>query len=451
MIFHRSIVTDQRGAVAILAGFLLIPLIAFIGGAIDLVRVFQLESKLQSALDNAALSAASLTNNQSIDQVINEYIAANLGDAESQIHNLTISPTSDISSNTREVIINAQGTIPALFLGVVGIDSLPVGATATAFQGRETVEIAMVLDVSFSMRGAKLASLEDAAIAFVEQVLTEETMERTTISLIPYGGSVNIEPLFDSYVIPLDDPDVNLDPSTSEYRDADFAHEKFRFTSGTHCLDYADDEFDEAVLPSNARSQVPDFVGAGKEPWCPADTSTVLLNSNNSTSLSTALQGLSLSAGTATDVGMSWGLKALSPSWRGLLGGDQPDRPTDFDDENTLKAVVLMSDGATTAQRRPKDPSLGTIRVKVNGKKNVQEKRTKEESRDLLLSICEDAKSKDIVIFTIGFQIEAGTTEESDLQNCASSLGHFFLVEDLDIESAFESIASSISALRLTQ
>lgn len=68
---------------------------------------------------------------------------------------------------------------------------------------------------------------------------------------------------------------------------------------------------------------------------------------------------------------------------------------------------------------------------------------------DRLLSICDEAKDEGIVIFTIGFQVPSGARDI--MEECASSPTYFYNVEDLDIDDAFASIATQISALRLIQ
>ena len=64
-----------------------------------------------------------------------------------------------------------------------------------------------------------------------------------------------------------------------------------------------------------------------------------------------------------------------------------------------------------------------------------------------LAQICTAAKNRGIVIFTIGFNVsDHGAQVMSD---CASSPNHFYRIADLDISSAFDSIANQISQLRL--
>ena len=64
-------------------------------------------------------------------------------------------------------------------------------------------------------------------------------------------------------------------------------------------------------------------------------------------------------------------------------------------------------------------------------------------------AICDAAKAQGIIIFTIGFEV---TDRAADvMESCASSPSHFYRVEGLEIASAFNSIASNITSLRLVQ
>ena len=64
-------------------------------------------------------------------------------------------------------------------------------------------------------------------------------------------------------------------------------------------------------------------------------------------------------------------------------------------------------------------------------------------------AICDAAKAKNIVVFTIGF--EAPYDGRAVLKDCASSDAHYFDVDGLEISDAFAAIASSIAQLKLTQ
>lgn len=68
---------------------------------------------------------------------------------------------------------------------------------------------------------------------------------------------------------------------------------------------------------------------------------------------------------------------------------------------------------------------------------------------DQLESICTLAKSNGVIVYTIAF--EAPTNGQKLLQDCASTKAHYFNAQGLQISTAFRSIASNISQLRLTQ
>ncbi|MCW8842697.1 MAG: VWA domain-containing protein [Rhodobacteraceae bacterium] len=64
-------------------------------------------------------------------------------------------------------------------------------------------------------------------------------------------------------------------------------------------------------------------------------------------------------------------------------------------------------------------------------------------------AVCDAAKAKNIVVFTIGF--EAPSDGRAVLKDCASTDAHYFDVDGLEISDAFAAIASSIAQLKLTQ
>lgn len=66
-----------------------------------------------------------------------------------------------------------------------------------------------------------------------------------------------------------------------------------------------------------------------------------------------------------------------------------------------------------------------------------------------LEAICDQAKGAGIVVFAIGF--EAPQRGLDAMENCASSPAHYFDVAGVEISDAFNSIARTITQLRLTQ
>jgi len=167
--------------------------------------------------------------------------------------------------------------------------------------------------------------------------------------------------------------------------------------------------------------------------------------------------------------------------------------PRDYDDPEVQKYVVLMSDGATTGQVRldgnlyksdadydkwatqlSDDQENDFIDVDLDAAQIFQgdevdggytfdpQVAAREASRQAFLDICETAKDNNVIIFTIGFDLDtnnpSATTEEyeealraqSDLAACASTpTGHFFDVSGDGLTGAFAKIASTIQKLKL--
>jgi len=65
-----------------------------------------------------------------------------------------------------------------------------------------------------------------------------------------------------------------------------------------------------------------------------------------------------------------------------------------------------------------------------------------------LATACTAAKDKDMVVFTIGFEVPSSA--DSVMSNCATSESHYFSVEGNEISNAFNAIAKTIQRLKLT-
>ncbi|RKF17246.1 hypothetical protein D6850_02995 [Roseovarius spongiae] len=65
--------------------------------------------------------------------------------------------------------------------------------------------------------------------------------------------------------------------------------------------------------------------------------------------------------------------------------------------------------------------------------------------------ICTAIKQKDVIVYTIGFEIPKNGHAEGELKDCASSVAHYYRAEGVNINDAFNSIASNVVNLRLTQ
>ena len=118
--------------------------------------------------------------------------------------------------------------------------------------------------------------------------------------------------------------------------------------------------------------------------------------------------------------------------------------------------MIVMTDGAITAQNRPEDVSIGNVHsnrptnyaphvsAKSNqgDRKNMQTTRTRGNASTSSANnsavgrfkrACEAAKAENILVFTIGFQINAGSLPDLILEECATSSAYYYHVEGLDL------------------
>jgi len=199
---------DRRGANMVIVGLSIIPLVAASGLAVDTVRGYTVKSALQSAVDAALLAAAHeldpddpLTFHQDYsapvtpttqrDRVFDSFFRANFPqqflDSYGITYDLTYNP------DERSLAAAAGVTTPTTLMAVVGIDTMTVSAGGLAYGENAGMELALVLDVTGSMRGSKIQSLRAAARRDVDIIYGGRTeIDNLFISLVPYTTTVNI-------------------------------------------------------------------------------------------------------------------------------------------------------------------------------------------------------------------------------------------------------------------
>ena len=148
----RALLCDQRGAISVVTALSLVMLLGFVGLAVDLGRMFVVRTELQTAVDACALSAALELNGQSDAplraQLAGQFLALQNASnfqatgtvlaADQVTFGTTMNgpflAAGSISGATARYVrcaANPPGLV-ALFLGAVGISTLPLTAEAVA-------------------------------------------------------------------------------------------------------------------------------------------------------------------------------------------------------------------------------------------------------------------------------------------------------------------------------
>ena len=440
---------DARGHVAMTFALTATALVSAVGGGLDFSRSAGIGTELQAALDSGVLAAASLTQTRSADEVVRAYVEAAIGEHAGVMESLSLEVNSDVSLNSRQIGARASVQVPTTLLGVAGINHITVTRETEAVERARNIEISLVLDISSSMRGGRIDSLREASLDFVDTVLDADVSGTTSISVVPYGGTVKLPASFFHLVTngeTFSPPGFNwqLDvPDTA----ADW----------NGCLEMNRNQVDRISLTPGGHGVVPEFtVWHRGNHWCPdeAGTEAVFMTNDRAAlrNLISRFDNPILSDGTGTDIATSWGVRALDPAWRGALGGaaDFSDRPADYDDDNTMKVMVVMTDGGITQQRRPErgwDPLLGLVHVGTRGTDDLY---NKGQARRNFENLCDYAKDNGVVVYSIAFQVGGGRNRR-DMEDCASSPARYYDVQDLNIDAAFSAIAADLNQLRLSR
>lgn len=350
---------DEDGVLIIFA-LMLFTLMVMMGGlALDLMKGETTRVNLVQTADRAALAAAALNNTLDPEAVARDYmLKAGLSD---QVTSITV--TNDL--NYKSVQIQGVADTRPLFLHMLGIDSFDVYANTKAEQGMSNIEIALVLDVSGSMSGQKIASLKVAASNFVDQVFAQDADHRVSVTIVPYNAQVNLPAVlrdkfnathingvandncaelpsaaFDTLAIPRD-----MELPMMAY--ADIAH-------GTNMTT-------AYVAPTDTTYARPNY---GSSYCKPTTVNQVRLPSTDPATLKAQINALQAGGNTSITLGMKWGATLLDPSMRTayaemMAAGDMSDtltgRPFDYSDTHAMKVVVLMTDGEHVAHDRVTD------------------------------------------------------------------------------------------------
>ena len=299
------------------------------------------------------------------------------------------------------------------FWGFSDVDRFTTAAASEAQERVQNVEISLVVDNSGSMRGRKLQNLKDASAEFFETVIDVEQLNEmidndqtegvVSISIIPYHHTVLVP---ESLLSRLDTTGETISIPEANRRPYPGALESYptelRYTNPDRldvprCIRFGDgrngtvDQFDTTAIfpipedpfldpaatplrrlghfdigndnngvdtpPMRARecNRVRDFPStspnSGRVPIMVLETDPEKLTDH--------INLLVADKRTAIENGVKWGAALLDPAMRPAIAdmiedGELPDivssRPNEYDQDETMKVMVVMTDGENTSQ-----------------------------------------------------------------------------------------------------
>ncbi len=160
--------------------------------------------------------------------------------------------------------------------------------------------------------------------------------------------------------------------------------------------------------------------------------------------------------GTQADIGLMWGLRALSPrtSWSSFFGTSGAGDPLPFKDPGVRKVMILLTDGKNEAPYHFEGYygcTEGSDRGQAGGCWKATGVNTLDRSSldALMLDACEAIRDDyDVELYTIAVDISDGAAT-SLLANCADDPARAFNITSAELDATFSAIAAR--ELRLTK
>lgn len=341
----RGFWRDESGNLIIFGVYIWVLIFMVAGIGIDLMRVERDRTALQYTLDRAVLAAADLDQQLNPQVVVEDYFD------KAGMSDYLASVTVDQGLGYRIVSAEAETEVETQFMHMNGVETLSAPASGTAEESIGGVEVSLVLDVSGSMNNnSRLPNLKTAAKNFVDEMSQNSQDGKLSISIVPYATQVSVpDGIFD---------ELNATTEHSYSNCINFEASHFNTTEISTSYNYKRTMHFDPWDDRDGRDDDPKELV--RDPVCEDSASREILPlQKNATTLKNFIDALWADGNTSLDLGMKWGTWLLDPTAQdvvdaliadGTVHADFSERPHGYNDGETLKVIVLMSDGQNTSQ-----------------------------------------------------------------------------------------------------
>lgn len=300
---HR-IVRDQSGNVGLIAAASVIPLLALIGGGLDLSRAYMARTQLQAACDAGALAGR-----RAMAQT-GSFGAAEQAKANKLFNSNFDAKAVDASGVSFTTASNDQGqvtgvalaTVPTVVMSMFKKDNFALQVDCMAELQVSNADVMFVLDTTGSMAGSRITGLREAVKDFHRTMNEAVSDDATRIryGFVPYSMTVNAKDLFSEPTTPMP---VNyfVDSAPYQSREAQFntpvhigttenlgtSTETYSSTlSSSNCTKYANNQYpsngsnpaSSGNAPGNVVTRAYSFQswtgGTSSKKWCTRKVTT---------------------------------------------------------------------------------------------------------------------------------------------------------------------------------
>jgi Flp pilus assembly protein TadG len=471
----KKLISNESGNTAIVTGMAAIPMILVFGSAVDFERASNLHVELQSAVDSAALFAATLqeSNSAVLTDKSKPFFLANF-----KADGATELPTFNATNNGNSVTVTASVPSPNAFMILAGMPTTTVGAKSVVNKAGVNLEVSLVLDNTGSMGwtnsktgNSSIDDLKTAATSFVDKVMpTVQGDYYTKIAAIPYNVGVNMgSPAGAITARGSVLAGTSTTPGSQKYKFAssqvgscgtsgsDASGHCYNTATITDCVTervgtHAYTDAGPAIAPLGRLYAVGTNNGCTVTPYRPLSTSKSDLNAT--------IANMSAANNTVGQVGIAWGWYTLSPNF-GMFGGESV--PTSYanlasaippptNPLKTKKIMVLMTDGEYNSAYADGVMSGKLNYVNYTDKNVINKDPDNGDPFVQSKAMCSAIKASGIELYVITFQLDKSKTERVDLvNNCASDANHILDADNTSLDIAFNTIANQLQEMRIAQ
>ncbi|HLQ44419.1 MAG TPA: pilus assembly protein TadG-related protein, partial [Planctomycetaceae bacterium] len=193
----RTFGTATGGNVMMTFALASVPMIGFVGSAVDYSRANSDKAAMQAAIDATGLMLSKDTATIS-DQKASDYFNAQFHRPD--VTNVMVK-TAYSSSGGYQIVVTATGTVPTTFMKVMGFSTLDISATSTIKWGNSRLRVALVLDNTGSMSSgspSKISALQTALTGsngLLTQLKNAASQNGDVyVSIIPFVKDVAVDP-----------------------------------------------------------------------------------------------------------------------------------------------------------------------------------------------------------------------------------------------------------------
>lgn len=222
----RRIGRDRRGSTLAMMAAAMIPLLAGVGSAVDIGRIYLVHSQMQAGVDAAALAGARAfeatgTGPESRTAQVEAYFRENFPEDFLGAGNIEPDPDFRVERGVNVTQVDAKTNLPMLFMHLFGKAPHPIAVTAVAEMQPRPLEIMVVLDDTGSMQ-TKLADgrsrmnvLKEAMHEFVDVLYQgSSTREDLALGIVTYTVTTNVGSVLTSAGVPIQPIDGYTNLST---------------------------------------------------------------------------------------------------------------------------------------------------------------------------------------------------------------------------------------------